>query len=187
MIHIGSYYSHYETLVKQIGPEKIQNRYEYLYEQICQFIDSLRSGHPEIEKKLQINERALMHCVLEYFEDIEKVKSAHELEHTNSLKVQAYMTYWFLRRHPIQLLTAEDEDDDLVFVNEKFALSMLMGFLTQGSEAKPLSGEDLSIYKAFLNSFYYFLKFRRIGPQAIEMILLAFRLGGVFPECKNGQ
>ncbi len=125
MINIGSSYSHYEELVKRIGPEKIQNRYEYLYEQIKQFIRSLRPDQPEINQKLQINERALMHCILEYFEDIEKVKSAHELEHTNSPKVYAYTTYWFLRRHPIQLLTVEDEDDDLVFVNEKFVLSKI--------------------------------------------------------------
>lgn len=187
MIHIGSTYSHYENLIERIGSEKICHRYEYLYEQIRQFIESLRPDQPDIYNKLVINERALMHCVLEYFEDIEKVKSAHKLEHTNSPKVYAYMAYWFLRRHPIQLLSSEDEDDDLVFANEKFVLSMLMSFMTHGSEAKPLGDKDLSMYKAFLNTFYYFLKFRRLDPQSIEMLLLAFRLGGVFPECKAVQ
>lgn len=66
-------------------------------------------------------------------------------------------------------------------------LSMLMVFLTHGAETTPLLDEDLDIYKAFINSFYYFLKFRRVDPQAIEMILLSFRLGGVFPSCKNVQ
>lgn len=187
MRFIGTEYKHYEVLVEQVGEEQIQNRYEYLHSLISQFIDGF--GRKDIREKLCVNERILMHCVLEYFEDILKVKSAHELNHTNSPKIIAYTVYWILRRHPIQVtLTAEDgENDDLVFANEKFALSMLMSFLTHGSETTPLVGRDLEIYKAFINSFYYFLKFRRVDPQAIEMILLSFRLGGVFPACKDVQ
>lgn len=185
MIHIGSSYSHYEKLLERIEPEKIESRYQYLYEEIIKFIDSLRYDRPNIGEKLFVNERALMHCILEYFEDIEKVKSAHDLNNTNSPKVNAYMAYWFLRRHPIQIATMEDDDDDLMFVNEKFVLSMLISFLTQGSESKPLNEQDLKLYKNFINSFYYFLKFRRLDPQSIEMILLSFRLGGVFPECRD--
>lgn len=185
MRYIGTEYKHYEDLIEQVGKDRIQTRYEYLHALISQFIDGF--GRNDIREKLCINERILMHCVLEYFEDILKVKSAHELDHTNSPKVMAYIAYWVLRRHPIQItLAAEDgENDDLVFANEKFVLSMLMSFLTQDAETKPLLGNDLSIYIAFINSFYYFLKFRRVDPQAIEMILLSFRLGGVFPMCKN--
>lgn len=128
-----------------------------------------------------------MHCLLEYFEDILKVKSAHGLDHTNSHKVNAYLAFWLLRRHPIHILTEDGENDDLVFANEKFVLTMLMSFLTQGAETKALSDVDLKLYKAFVNSFYYYLKFRKLHPQAIEMILLSFRLGGVYPECKDIQ
>ena len=96
------------------------------------------------------------------------------------------MSYWILRRHPIQLLSI-DCDDDLVFVNEKFVLSMLMSFLTLGAESKTLSELDRDMYKSFANTFYYFLKFRRLDPQSIEMILLSFRFGGVYPECKDVQ
>lgn len=183
MKFIGSEYKHYETLIEQVGEDKINDRYEYIYEACSQFIKSF--DDPEIEKKLQINERALMHSILEYFEDIWKVKTAHVLDHANTPKVYAYMAYWFLRRHPIQTLAGDNTDDDLVFVNEKFILSLLMSFLTQGSEAKPLTDGDLDAYVAFANSFYYYLKFRRLDPQSIEMILLSFRLGGVFPECKD--
>lgn len=183
MKFIGSEYKHYETLVQQVGEDKIRDRYQFIYEAISQFIVSLND--PQIEQKLQINERALMHSVLEYFEDIWKVKNAHELDHANTPKVYAYIAYWFLRRHPIQVLAADPEDDDLIFINEKFILSLLMSFLTHGSEAKPLVKSDLSAYIAFANSFYYYLKFRRLDPQSIEMILLSFRLGGVFPECKD--
>lgn len=187
MRFIGTEYKRYEDLIERVGEERIQTRYQYLHAFISQFIDAF--GRSDIKEKLCVNERILMHCVLEYFEDILKVKSAHELDHTNSPKVIAYTAYWILRRHPIQItLAAEDgENDDLVFANEKFVLSMLMSFLTHGAETTPLLDKDLDIYKAFISSFYYFLKFRRVDPQAIEMILLSFRLGGVFPACKDVQ
>ena len=187
MRFIGTEYKHYEELIEQVGEDRIEVRYQYLHSLISKFIDGF--GQRDIGEKLRNNERILMHCVLEYFEDILKVKSAHELDHTNSPKVIAYTTYWILRRHPIQVtLTAEDgENDDLVFANEKFVLSMLMSFLTHGAEATPLVDKDLDIYKAFISSFYYFLKFRRVDPQAIEMILLSFRLGCVFPACRDVQ
>ena len=185
MINIGSEYKNYAHLIEEVGEEKIRSRYEYLHTQISQFIDSFdRKGS---QKSLCINERILMHCILEYYEDILKVKTSHNLDHTNSPKVNAYMAYWLLRRHPIQNFAEDAENDDFVFVNEKFVLSMLMSFLTQGSESKPLVGQDLDIYLAFINSFYYYLKFRRLDPQSIEMILLSFRIGGVFPECKDVQ
>ncbi len=187
MRFIGTEYKHYEDLITCVGEERIQARYQYLHSFISQFIDGF--GRSDIREKLCVNERILMHCILEYYEDILKVKSAHDLDHTNSPKVIAYSAYWILRRHPIQVtLAAEDgENDDLVFANEKFVLSMLMSFLTHGAETTPLLDKDLDIYKAFISSFYYFLKFRRVDPQAIEMILLSFRLGGVFPACKDVQ
>ena len=184
MINIGSQYKSYEDLYKSVGIDKINDRYNYLYEEISAFISRFGEG---AEEKLKLNERILMHCVLEYFEDILKVKSAHGIEHTNSHKVNAYMAYWLLRRHPIQIIASGEEDDDLVFANEKFVLSLLMSFLTQGAEAKPLVGKDQDLYIAFINTFYYYLKFRRLDPQTIEMILMSFRLGGVFPECKEIQ
>lgn len=187
MIYIGTEYKHYEDLIKYVGEDKIRARYQYLYDLIFHFIEGFRRN--DIGEKLCINERILMHCVLEYYEDILKVKSAHDLNHTNSPKVMAYTVYWILRRHPIQItLDAQDaENDDLVFANEKFVLSMIMSFLTHGAETEPLLDENLTIYKAFINSFYYFLKFRRVDPQSIEMIILSFRLGGVYPNCKDVQ
>lgn len=185
MKNIGSGFGDYSDLVKRIGVEQIKARYEFLYEEVNIFFDSF--GRNDIREILKINERSLMHCVLEYFEDIEKVKSAHNLDHTNSPKVMAYTAYWFLRRHPIQISDLAEEDDDLVFANEKFVLSMLISFLTMGAESKALIGDDKDIYIAFVNSFFYFLKFRRLDPQAIEMVLLSFRLGGVYPECKAIQ
>ena len=167
MTNIVSGYKHYEGLIERIGKERIEQRYQLLYEEMSRFLAAFSHERKGSAEQLYINERVLMHAVL---------------EHTNTPKVMAYMAYWLLRRRPIQLLSSEC-DDDFVYVNEKFVLSMLLSFLTAGAESKPLEGMNRSIYVAFANTFYYFLKFRRLDPQGIEMILLAFRLGCVFPEC----
>ena len=183
MINIDSHYEHYEKLIETVGINKIQNRYEYLYQLISEFIEKFSEfGH---SGQLKINERILMHCVLEYFEDIEKVKTVHELEHTNSPKVVAYTAYWLLRRHPIQVVGEDDPSETLVFANEKFVLTMIVSYLTYGSESKPLAGKNLDIYREFANSLYYYLKFRKLDAQSLEMLILSFRAGGVFPECND--
>lgn len=180
MKFIASEYTNYEGIVKRVGIDRIENRYKFIYEEMTSFIGRLNA-----KERLIINERVLMHSVLEYYEDIEKVKNAHELEHTNSPKVMAYLTYWILRRQPIQILTQEDNDENLVFANEKFALTMLMSFMTRGSETKSLVKDNLKVYKAFLNSFFYYLKFRKPDAQAIEMILLSFNTGKIFSETQD--
>ena len=177
MKFMASEYTNYENLIERVGIDKIEHRYQLVYEEMAAFIERLNA-----QESLLINERVLMHALLEYFEDIEKVKSAHDLDHTNSPKVMAYLAQWLLRRQPIQILTQNDNDENLVFVNEKFVLAMLMSFMTRGSETKSLVQDNLKVYKAFLNSFFYYLKFRRPDAQAIEMIILAFHAGKIFPE-----
>lgn len=185
MISIDSRFESYRDLIDKLGKEKIQSRYEYLYKLMQGFIDRLSTVVEDCRSKLVINERVLMHSVLEYFEDIEKVKAAHDLDHTNSPKVVAYMSYWLLRRHPLQIIGADDESERLVFANEKFVLTLIMGYLTYGQEACPFSEKQRQIYDAFTNSLYYYLKFRRPDPQALEMIILASRFGVLYPESGN--
>ena len=154
MNHIKSYYSDYSQLVKEVGDEKIQSRYEFLFQEMTEFIKRLNAA-----EKIVVNERLLIHAVLEYYEDICKVKAAHDLTHTNDPKVIAYTSYWLLRRKPLLLLSTDDEAENLVFANEKFVLSFIMEYLLYDQESQPLSGDKLNIYKGFLDSLYYYLKF----------------------------
>ena len=41
----------------------------------------------------------------------------------------------------------------------------------------PIVGEKATSFKNFLNTFYYYLKFRRCDAQSIELMLLAFKAG----------
>lgn len=172
MQHIKNYYTDYKELIEAFSEETIQKRFCFLYQGMKDYI--IRIGGTE---KLQVNERILMHAVAEYFEDIRKVKTIHGLDHTNEVKVHAYQAYWLLRRKPIQVLGDEDKDENIVFANEKFVLSYIMGYLMKEKETTPLIGDDLKVYRGFIDTLYYNLKFRRIEPQNLELMLLAFKTG----------
>ncbi len=133
-----------------------------------------------------VHQGILSHVVLDYFSDIERLKSFHKLALANSYKIMAYEVSWILRREPIQLKQKNFDGDilsnDLVYLNEKFALSYILSFLTQqfsedlvknivniDKDKKPLNG--------FINSLYYYLKYRDCNPQCLEMIMLSFHAG----------
>lgn len=176
MNRIRSFYSDYHDVIDSFGESKISNRYEFLYMEIQKFIDRIGAND-----KLLLNERLLAHSVFEYFEDIGKLKSAHDMMHANEPKVVAYTSYWLLRRKPIQLIDSEDESEALVFANEKYVLSFIIYSLIGEKESEPIEESRLGVYKAFLNSLYYSLKFRHLDPQSIELWIMAFKTGQLFP------
>ncbi len=179
MKHIKSYYDNYSDLIERIGEDKIISRYEFLFREMMAFISDLDSDH----KYLCVNESLLMHSVLEYYKDIEKLKKAHDLQHANDPKVVAYTAYWLLKRKPIQFNLFIDEDElseNLIFVNEKYVLSIIIHALLIEQETRPIVDDALDIYRGFISTLYYYLKFRKLDAQSIEMIIMAFEAGKVF-------
>lgn len=174
MKNIKSIYTDYADNWNDVEKEKISKRYQFLYQEMNDFIKRI-----DATDKLQINGRLLMHTVLEYYEDIAKLKMAHDLKHANEPKVIAYTAYWLLRRKPIQLLV-EDNNDDYVFANEKFVLTFMVQFMTKERETVPLADDDLETYRGFLNTLYYYLKFRKLDAQSLELILMSFKAGVLF-------
>jgi hypothetical protein len=42
---------------------------------------------------------------------------------------------------------------------------------------KPIVGENSTMFKNFLDTLYYYLKFRKCDAQSMELMLLAFKAG----------
>lgn len=125
---------------------------------------------------------ALAHAVMDYFSDIQRLKDYQKIEHINEIKIKAYETFWLLKRKPIQL-KEQLEDDRLLYVNEKFLMTRLTSFMLGDEINRPIVGEKGVSFKNFLNTLYYYLKFRRCDAQSIELMLLAFQAGRlVFSE-----
>ena len=152
---IEKIYTNYDGLLEEFSEEVIQSRYAVFYEEIEEFAKSLG-----IREKIQISESLLSHAVLDYFTDISRLKHFHQAKHINSLKVISYETYWLLRRKPIQSLV-EDET------------SYLMG----DGKRVILSPETKKGFLNYLDSLFYYLKYRNYDAEMLEMMLMGFKAG----------
>lgn len=157
--------------------EKFILRYSAIYDEMKNFIVA-----NNLEKEAYINEIALGYALLDYFEDIARLKEYHRVSHINSIKIVAYTSYWLLKRKPIQI-SKKENDRRLVYINERFVLSYILSFL--GESEKPILKQDKKGLQAFGESILYYLKYRLTSPYSLEMILMAFFAGQIYQEEKT--
>ena len=174
MINIENTYINYDELVKAIGGEKIiKSRIEQISQEMLDFLEK-----NELVEIAYIHEMALTHAVMDYFSDIQRLKDYQKIDHVNDIKVKAYETFWMLKRKPLQLVRQLD-DDRYLYVNEKFLLTRLTSFMLGDNINMPIVGEKSVAFRNFLDTLYYYLKFRRCDAQSIELMLLAFKAGQI--------
>ena len=133
--------------------------------------------HLGIREKIQISESLLSHAVLDYFTDISRLKHFHQAKHINSLKVISYETYWLLRRKPIQILVEDETSDAMAFLNEKFVFSRIAKYLMGDGKRVILSPETKKGFLNYLDSLFYYLKYRNYDAEMLEMMLMGFKAG----------
>lgn len=171
MNHIENTYVNYDELVAKVKPEVIESRIEQISQEMIDFLKNYG-----LEEAAYIHEMALTHAIMDYFSDIQRLKDYQKIEHVNEIKIKAYETFWLLKRKPIQL-KMQLEDDRILYVNEKFLLTRLTSFMLGEEIYRPIVGEKSIAFKNYLDTLYYYLKFRRCDAQSIELMLLAFKAG----------
>lgn len=171
MNNIENTYINYEGLIKIVGEEVIQNRIEQISQEMIDFLNV-----HDLNDVAYIHKMALTHAIMDYFSDIQRLKDYQQIEHINEVKIKAYETFWLLKRKPLQL-KCQLEDDRLLYVNEKFLMTRLTSFMLGDKINEPLIDQKGIAFKNFLNTLYYYLKFRRCDAQSIEIMLLAFKAG----------
>ena len=157
----------YTEIIDFFGEKKIEEMY-CSYVKMCEHFIT-REGY---DGKVIINRLILAYTIMDFFSDIKRLKSFHDIQNINSIKSVSYGSAWFLRRKPLQII---DKSFDKVYVNEDFVFLMMISFLASESDNKDI----LCDYKhnPFFDSFVYYLKFRKVNPQTLEIILLAFLSG----------
>jgi hypothetical protein len=171
MNNIENTYVNYSELLEQVGEETISQRIKIVSQEMKDFLKQ-----NDLCDVAYIQEMALTHAVMDYFSDIQRLKDYQKIEHINEVKIKAYETFWILKRKPIQLI-GQIDDDRKLYVNEKFLLTRLTSFMLGEKILEPLVGEKGIAFKNFLDTLYYYLKFRRCDAQSIELMLLAFKAG----------
>lgn len=171
MNNIENTYANYDDLVSAVGQEVIESRIQQIAQEMLDFLKI-----NNLDQVAYIHQMALTHAVMDYFSDVQRLKEYQQIEHVNDIKIKAYETFWLLKRKPIQL-KEQIEDDRLLYVNEKFLLTRLTSFMLDSEINMPIVEEKSIAFKNFLNTLYYYLKFRRCDAQSIELMLLAFKAG----------
>lgn len=155
---------------------KFEKRFDVLFQEINHFIKEDQS-----EGSAYVNEMILGYALLDYFEDVERLKAFHKVEHINSIRIISYTAFWLLKRKPIQVYP-NINDKKLVYINERFVLSYILSFLSQ--EGKNIDEQDKKGVESFTQSLLYFLKYRLTNVNSLEMIIMSFFGGQIYQEDK---
>jgi hypothetical protein len=168
----------YRELINEFGRGKIEKRLEMLLDVLKDFINKFN-----YKNKVIINELTLIHTLFDYFADISRLKSFHHIETVNEVKILAYESYWFLHRKPLQQL---ENDDEILYVNERFILTRIIKFLTDEKDKENLLLHEEEMW-FFKDTLFYFLKYRNLSPQAIEFFLTSFIAGEKYYQVLLGN
>lgn len=150
---------------------KFRNHYEALLQMMVAFITEC--GYLET---VRIDTFGLGYALVDYFEDVRRLKEYHKCEHINSIKITAYLSYWLVKRH---VITPTKNDKGLLYINETFVLSFITSFLETLEKGNLLESKKRGI-ESFRQTLFYYLKYRLHDARDIEMIITAFFAGRVY-------
>lgn len=151
--------------------DKLYRRYVAIFDSMQFYIEK-----SDCTDKVLINPLALGCALTDYFADIRRLKEFHNFPHINSIKLVSYLTFWLLKRKPIQVIK---NDINLIYINERFAVAYILEFLNDNRKSNIAEREDSGL-NAFFESLFYFFKYRHYTAQDIEMILLSFFAGRIY-------
>jgi hypothetical protein len=171
---------HYQYLLQIFG-DKIPNRFSTYLRQMQDVINKCCIGDA-----VRIDEDLLALAILDYFEDIARLKDFQDISYINEQKIYSYGTYWLLRRKPVQL--TRQVDDKYIHINEKVVLAMM---LPKMFEEKGIQYQENHCTEAkqalfcFSELLLYNFKFRTYTQQSLELMVEAFFCGCQFSIAKE--
>lgn len=147
----------------------IVTRFNNLLTQIQEVL--IRMG---IIDNVSINTALLGKAVIDYFEDIDRLKKYEGIPRVNVDKIYSYGTYWILRRQPIQIID-NSLDERFWYINEKVCIAIMIPKML--AEMGISMTEKNSRFKSFLELMYYNFKYRLYTQQTLEFMVEAFFCG----------
>ena len=111
--------------------------------------------------------------------DLKRLSCFHEIKRPNFLKIIAYTASWWIRRKPYQII---EDDNDLIFINEQFALSLIFFATKLKNKKNQIIKENAQKLKDGVNKIFYHLKYRNTNPQTLELFIIGTELGSMVLE-----
>ena len=164
---------HYRFLLKYFPANKISIRFQSLWADTITVIE--KTG---LEDKLRIDEESFQMAIVDYFADVARLKDFQDIERANVDKIYGYELFWFLRRHPVQLLEGAPGNFD---INEKVAIGVFLPRILAEADlpyTEEVQNEEFRArLKVFIDLLFYNLKFRTYTQQSLELMIEAFLCG----------
>ena len=127
-----------------------------------------------LDKKVVVLGRPLKQALVDYFVDIERVKTFHKITNINVAKIYAYTAYWLLKRKPIQVIQPFNGCE---YVNELFVTAFLASSFSAQKGINNVQKNKNPVFQEFHDLIFYNLKYRTISQQSLELMLEAFFCG----------
>jgi hypothetical protein len=175
----------YDFLKEEFGAEVITNRCESIEIKMNAFLRE--NGWNE--EDVHVSKSLIAYAVYDYFSDISRVKSFHKIEKINDVKILSYTAYWLLRKRPIQILreNTSTPNNKLSFINERFILFFLIHGMLGENDLGILSETAKKNFLSLTDTLYYYLVYRRVDPQSLELMITAFAAGRTFYVEKSAE
>ena len=144
------------------------------------FCDLMKQLHSvivgcDLYDSVTINENLLGKAVIDYFEDIDRLKEFEDIERTSVAKIYAHEAYWLIRRKPIQVIDTSKEDERCLFINEVACAFMILVKMCEEKGIKLKVGNPKVKY--FYEILFYNLKYRKLTQDSLELMIESFFLG----------
>lgn len=129
----------------------------------------------ELAGKVYFNDNIFEYCLIDILVDIARLKHFHDISRVNFVKFIAYTASWCIKRKPFQLI--EECDEKYIYVNERFALSILLQASGCCDENANYYPEDQKELVEAIGQMFYHLKYRNTNPQTLELFLIGLQTG----------
>jgi hypothetical protein len=180
MDNITSNYYKCDEILKEFGEEKVAERWDTLYRELNDFLE-----YNKLSSVASVNKLLLGYAIVDYFQDVERIKEFHKIEKVNSQKIIAYTAYWLLKRKPIQIDNPQSEDQqsnitELDTLNERFVLQYIFNYLSERKKEQHVLLRPNNGLKNFSNMMLYYLEYRLRDAQSLELIIMSFLAGQIY-------
>lgn len=171
MTTIGRKENDYNQIINEIGEKNLQEKYTEVLASANKFIEE--AGYLE---HVECNERILLSLLLDYYADLSRFRDFHGVEWVRTEKSFAYLIYWIVKRKPLQFQHFSEDEKD-IFVNERFAVYLLLNECLLCGERKFVGKENQEKLDDYIRLLFYYFKYRECNPQALEMAITSFKMG----------
>ncbi|MCL2593896.1 MAG: hypothetical protein FWD82_11140 [Defluviitaleaceae bacterium] len=177
-------------LLQQFDSNVIAERYDTTYNLMHAFIDECG-----LNGRVVVNTTILGAAILDYYENISRLKLINDLPKANSIKCFAYLSYWLLRRKALQIIDTSIEEDNnalqayvrvLGNLNERFVLKYICTYFSSRDKSKGnIIGSEKIGLNRFVEALLYHLTYENFDPRNLEMIIFAFCAGQIYENTER--